>query len=289
MKLIGLVLGFGAIICWSFNSLMIDWGMEDSSVFKFNAIRTVPASILLVFFMLLSGRIIFPGVKLSVLAFATGFFSYFVALSLFISGLDKGATHKVWPVGNTAPLWATVSAILILGEKTNLFVLFSAGLVVVGIFLLSRREEKNGSPNENGGIPFAFLAALIWGVLIVPNKYCLNHGMSPLSFLTIMIIAATIANNVYFIYQKGFEEMVRNSKGVYWGLASGIVALFGGGLLWQFALSIEDASVLAPLLGAESPIVLLLSVVLLNESPTGKSIFGIVLVFLGVLIVSTLG
>ncbi|KXA93492.1 hypothetical protein AKJ65_06270 [candidate division MSBL1 archaeon SCGC-AAA259E19] len=121
------------------------------------------------------------------MAFVSGFLSYYVALSLFIYGLDQGATHKVWPVGNTSPLWATVSAILILGERANIFVLLSAGVVVVGIFFLSGREKKNGNVDRNGGIPFAFLAALIWGVLIVSNKYCLNLGMSPFSYLTTQI------------------------------------------------------------------------------------------------------
>lgn len=289
MKLIGVMLGFGAIVCWSFNSLMINWGLKDSSVFKFNAIRTIPALVLLVTFMLMTGKTIFPEPRLSILAFATGFFSYFVALNLFISGLNKGGTHKVWPVGNTAPFWATVSAILILDEKANTLVLLSAVLIVIGIFFLSRRGEKEADVERNMGVPLAFLAAFIWGILVVPNKYCLNQGMSPLSFLTIMIIAAFVSNNIYFLYREGFEEMIRDIKGLYWGLVSGIIALFGGGLFWQLALSVEDASRLAPLLGAESPIVLILSVLLLGESPTYKSIFGIALVFFGVLIVTTFG
>ncbi|KXA91060.1 hypothetical protein AKJ57_02620 [candidate division MSBL1 archaeon SCGC-AAA259A05] len=289
MKTLVIGLGFGAIMCWSLNSLMIDKGLKNMDVYAFNAIRTMPATALIILFMILTGRQLFVRLDFFIMAFITGVSSYFLALGLFVHGLGRGFTHKVWPVGNSAPLWATISAILFLGEKATLYVLVATSLVISGIYLLSQREFNDDTGSEEGGVLLAFLAALIWGLLIVPNKYCLNQGMSPFSFLYIMIIAGMVSNVSFLVIRGRLGELTRSKNGITWGIISGIVALFLGGLSWQIALSIEEASRLVLMLGAESPIVLLLSVTFLKERPSKKSLLGIVMVFLGVFLVTWLG
>lgn len=276
-------------MCWSLNSLMIDKGLKNVDVYTFNAIRTIPAAALIILFMIFTEKQLLVSLDFFVLAFISGVSSYFLALGLFVRGLGRGFTHKVWPVGNSAPLWATISAILFLGDSATLYILVAATLVMLGIYILSRREFNDDTENEEGGVLLAFLAALIWGLLIVPNKYCLNQGMSPFSYLYIMIIAGMISNIGFLTFRGRLGELTRSKNGITWGLISGIVALFLGGLSWQIALSIEEASRLALLLGAESPIVLVLSVVFLKEWPTKKSLAGIAMVFLGVFLVTWLG
>lgn len=289
MKVLAIVLGFGAIFCWGINSLMINKGLKNTDVSTFNAIRMIPAFILLVLFMLYTDTPIFPRMDLSILAILTGFLSYSLAYGLFLQGLKRGLTHRVWPVGNSAPLWGVVAAIMFLGEGANLFVILSIILVVSGICLLRHKNSNGGMEGEKRGIFLAFFAALLWGVLIVPNKYCLNEGMAPLSFLTCMIIAGTIANNAFLLFQYSLGKSIFDKKGITWSIFSGIVALLGGGLFWQFALSIEKASRLAPLMGIETLIVFLLSIFLLRESSTKRSFLGIALVILGVFLVTSFG
>ncbi|GAI42295.1 unnamed protein product [marine sediment metagenome] len=78
---------------------------------------------------------------------------------------------------------------------------------------------------------------------------------------------------------------IKFDKCVGLSILSGI-GLFTGELLSFFALGMEKASVLSPIYGAVIPFGFLLSIFLLGEKPTKKTILGVITVFTGVFLVT---
>jgi drug/metabolite transporter (DMT)-like permease len=130
----------------------------------------------------------------------------------------------------------------------------------------------------------AFLVAIIWGSLIVVNKYCLG-GMTAGTLLLMVNITGAVSCNVAAVASiKSRSEFDKRSVGL--AMLSGTLGLFVGEILSYFALRIEEASVLAPVLGTLIPFGFLLSVLLLKERPSRKAVFGMLIVFSSVVLVS---
>ena len=128
----------------------------------------------------------------------------------------------------------------------------------------------------------------MWGTTIVPNKYCLSEGMSPIMFLLVGAVTASVACNILrFVHRakNGKNRMKFNGRGVGLSILSGILGLFAGQLLWQHALKIEEASTLSPVVGAMIPLAFLFSILLLGERPTRRAWGGMATIFAGVLLV----
>lgn len=280
---------FGAVLMWSLNSLLMQGALNDTHELVHLLVRTASGSVLLLILLFVRSDSNPFILKPDLLFYAslTGFFSFFVAYSLFSYAIKHGLVHQVWPVGNSAPLWSTISAIVILGEDPAPMVLVAAFVVVFGIFFLSPRREEEGSTGSWRTLLSAFIAALIWGILIAPNKYCLNNGMDVVTFIVIAGLSGTVGAAIAMLFRSKNDDFYFTKKGIYLSFLSGLMSVFLGNLFWQQGLKIGKASVLAPIIGAETPLVFLLSAVFLKEKVTPRSIFGTILVSIGVFLATT--
>lgn len=281
-------LALGATLCWGLSQIFGKMALRTTDIFVLTAVRTLSASVLLVIYIMSTGGLKYFGTELTLLAVLTGVISWFAASVLFYFIMQRGAVHRITPISNTQPLWGVVAAVLLLGEEAKPTILLSVALVILGSYLLAPRGGPSGPGRWKVMILLALLVGVIWGTAIVPNKYCLSEGMSPIMFLLVGMVTASVACNILrFIYlaKNNGNRMKFKERGVGFSILSGILGLFAGQLMWQYALDIEEASALSPMVGAVIPLAFLFSILILGEKPTKRAWGGMATIFAGVFLV----
>lgn len=107
----------------------------------------------------------------SIIVLASWLFGYFAVkhLPLTITG----------PVNATRPMMTLVGAMLIFGERLNLYQWIGVGLTIVSIFLLSSSGKKEGiSFRSNKWMAFLFFATLLGAISGLYDKYLMQRFSS---------------------------------------------------------------------------------------------------------------
>ncbi len=107
----------------------------------------------------------------------------FIVLSSWIFGYF-GMKHLpitiVGPINATRPVMVLIGALLIFGERLNLFQWIGVTLAIVSFFLLSRTGKKEGiNFGSNKWILFIVLAAIMGAISGLYDKYLMKH-MAPM-------------------------------------------------------------------------------------------------------------
>lgn len=280
MNLLAFALVLAATFCWGADQTIGKLALRRVDVSVFNAIRPTFVAPLIILFALSTNSLSYPGPFLTVIAILIGVISWCGACELYFYLLNKVAVHRILPIGNSYPVWGVFAAVLLLGEEVTPLIFVSAALVILGAYFLVLKGEKTGLWKRM--VPLALLVAIIWGAIIVPNKFCLNEGMTVGTLLTIEVISAAVACNIAMGIRQIRAGIKFDKKGVRMSFLSGFSGFFMGHILFLSALGMEKASVLSPITGAVIPFGFLLSILLVRERPSKRAILGMIIVFTGV-------
>ncbi|GAI45904.1 unnamed protein product, partial [marine sediment metagenome] len=219
----------------------------------------------------------YPGLFLTAIGIFVGVISWFVACELYFYLLNRGAVHRVLPIGNSHSVWGVLFAVLLLGEGVTPLIFASVAFVVLGAYFLAPNGKE--ADDWKGMVPLAFLVAIMWGSAIAPMKFCLNEGMTASTLLAVRVISAAVACNIAMGVRHIGAGIKFDKRGLKLSALSGIIGFFIGPLLFLGALGMEKASVLAPVAGAVIPFGFLLSILLVRERPSRRAILGMGIVF----------
>jgi len=280
MNLIALALVLVATLCWGADQTIGKLAVKRVDVSVFNALRPTFVAPLAFIFAFSTNSLSDPGAFLITIAILAGVISWCIGCELYFYLLKKSAVHKILPIANSHPVWGVFAAILFLGEEVTLFIFASAVLVIIGAYFLVQKEQETGHWKRM--VPLALLVALMWGAVIILNKFCLNEGMKVGTLLTIEVVSAAVACNIAMGIHQIKASIKLDKKGMWLSFLSGFLGFFIGHILYLVALGIEKASVLAPINGAVILFGFLLSILLVRERPSKKAILGVVIIFIGV-------
>lgn len=284
MDLLVLTLVLLSTMCWGLAQVIGKLALKNIGALLFNAVRFSFASTIVIFGILLIGGAGDFGSNWPVMvAILSTVLGQFFATHLFFYSIKREAAHRIIPVGNTQSFWAIAFASIFLAEEVSPILLITAVLIVVGSFLLVPRNAKH--KHWRAGILVAATAACFWGLSIALFKYCFNAGMSVSTLLLIrVLLAAALFNTALGISSRGGPSKIhRRSIGL--SVISGIAFLVGT-LMYMVALSVEQASTLAPITGSTILFGFLFSILFVGERPTRKSILGAIIIFLGILLIA---
>lgn len=284
MKLLALALTLGATFCWGSAQIIGKLALRKITTLFFNTVRFSVATAAIVLGGVLFGSV--GSVEFGppfLAAVASGVFGWFIATTVFFYVLKRGAAHRIIPAGNAYPFWAILLASSFIGERVTFVIPISAALVFLGTFLLARRRREEES-RWRFGISLASLVAFLWGLNAVLNKFALNGGMTRSSLLLVRVVSAAILFWMAFGLTTIGRERSFHGRSIGLSVLSGMVAFPVGSLLYLSALSMEEASVLAPVTGATILFGFLLSIGILGESPTKKAVLGMLSIFGGILL-----
>lgn len=287
MELLAVILALGATICWGMDQVLGKFVLKDLDVLTFNALRPAFAMLFIIPYVLLVEQISYVGLELIALVVFAGFIAEFLGAELYFYVIKRSVAHRVIPVGNSDPLWATLIAISFFGEEVRGIVFLSIALVIIGTYFLAQ-EDVSGQENKwRTGIVLAALVAFLWGLSLPITKYCFESGMSMATVQTIRIAVAVLGcNALLFARRHSLKPKPIPSKALKVTLFSGFLAFFLGFLLWLQALKITSASTIAPFLGGKVVFGFLFSILILREKFTKKAVLGVFSILAGILLVT---
>lgn len=281
------ILALGACLCWATGQTVSKRIIDDTDMEIFRALASFSGLLIVVLYAIFVGRIVLPGLGLLLIAAISGIVDPVIGVLFYLEALKRSHVHLVAPLANTAPLWGVLTGILFLGGGINTFILVSVIAVISGSYLISGKPQADLEIGK-WGTTFALLAGIAWGVTEVgPTKYCIDNGMSLISYLMILLASSGTAWLVIFVLKGVGSKNPRYTRnGIILSLFSGIIAFSLGWFLWMSALRNVSASLIAPTRGSVVFFAFLLSVFFLGERPKRAAIVGMILILFGVILVS---
>ena len=288
MSSLAIFLALSAAVSWAITQVLTKTGLQRMNLIAYASFRPLFALLFIVPYGIITSGLHLPGLKFILIAVSGGIFDTFFGSMLYFLAIKKSSAHESASLANTAPFWGVVTAVLFLGEKPKPIVFISAFLVVSGAYFLVTRGKKTSSNHSFLDTLPALGAGAMWGIAeTVPAKYCLNHGMSPVTYLFIMVATAAITWNLVAIFSRKHSFHFRYPlRDIGVAMITAFTGFFLGWILWLTGLEMAPASILAPIRGSMTLFAFLFSILLLRERPTYRSAIGVALTFSGVFLVT---
>lgn len=220
----------------------------------------------------------------------------FVAVGLLVPGVTRVLSFRgIRSMGssttstiiNTTPMFSTMLAILLLGERPGPWVMAGILLTVCGLVTVSWTGAATTLYRKTE-LVFPFLCALIFAMKDVTVRWGLGDGGGqPIFAAAIAALTSTVEIFLITRYVQG-EKFLLPAAGIsWWFVWSGIFT--GGSFLFMYiALSMERVTIIAPLINSYAIFVLMLTPLLARhiEFVTRRKVAGAVMVVAGIFMVS---
>ena len=219
----------------------------------------------------------------------------FVAVGLFVPGVTRVLSFRgirtmgssvTSTIVNTTPMFSTILAILILGERPSALVLGGVLLTVGGLITVSWGGEKTAYAKIE--LIFPFLCALLFSMKDISVRWGLGGGGGqPILAAAIAALTSTIEIFLITRFGQGERFVLPPLPVLRWFVWSGIFT--GGSFLFMYvAFSMERVSIVAPLVNSYTVFVAVLTPFMARqiESLTPRKLAGAALVVAGIFAVS---
>jgi drug/metabolite transporter (DMT)-like permease len=219
----------------------------------------------------------------------------FIGVGLFVPGVTRVLSFRgvrvlgssiTSTIVNTTPVFSTVLAIAVLGERPELMVIAGVLLTVAGLITVSWVDAN--ARYRKIELVFPFLCALIFSLKDITLRWTLADGSAQPVF-SAAVAAVTSTVEIFFIQRYGYREkfVLPPFHIARWFILSGIFT--GGSFLFMYlAFSLEQVSVVAPLINSYVVFVLLLTPLMARriERVTWRMVSGATMVVAGIFLVS---
>jgi drug/metabolite transporter (DMT)-like permease len=220
----------------------------------------------------------------------------FVMIGLFVPGVARVLSFRgvrvlgssiTSTIVNTTPVFSTLLAIAVLGERPGPLIIAGVLLTVGGLIAVSWTGATNRYRKFE--LIFPFLCALIFALKDITLRWTLGGGGGqPIFSAAIAAITSTV--EIFLINRYIYREKLDlpSFHVTRWFIASGIFT--GGSFLFMYlAFSLEQVSVVAPLINSYVVFVLLLTPIMARriETITWRMVIGAFMVVGGIFLVST--
>lgn len=209
---------------------------------------------------------------------------WFTYAGIFYIGASRGTTIR-----GSHPLFSTMIAIVVLGERADLPILVGTVLIVGGVTLISWEPFAQSVSFKWRHVGFPLAAAMMAGVSHPLRRYALGVANEPLLFAATVGLVSLCWMAGYLLSPFGTERPVWNRRALGPFLVAGTFETLGI-LLVIVALSVGQVVVVSPIV-ATSPLWILLGTSLFLrgiESLTPRTITGAVAVVSGTIAISAL-
>jgi drug/metabolite transporter (DMT)-like permease len=212
------------------------------------------------------------------------FYPAIVTLLTYESNRQLGPT-LTGAVSCTAPLFAVVTAVLVLGERLTLPSAAGGAVIVAGLMLLTARAPLETAPGWRLLLPVS--GALLRGVAQTLTKLGLVLWPNPFAAALVGYAASAVVMWSTDAAVSRRQGRRITGAGILWFMAVG--ALNGGAvLLMYYALDIGTVSVVSPVVATYPLFTMFFSAIFLKtEMLTPKGVAGVMLAVCGVGVIVT--
>ncbi len=132
----------------------------------------------------------------------------------------------------------------------------------------------------------ALVAALLWGIAPLMDKYVVSTGVSPILANLIRVAGALIFLAIITIAVKDLSSAKLTFKNVAYLLIAGIIASGVAMIIYFQALKISQASKVVPITSIYPLFTVIFSALILGENVSLKVVIGAVMIVVGLALVS---
>jgi len=229
-------------------------------------------------------------------SFRTPAIWYFIAGGIFAPGVGRFMTFKsiervgvarAVPITNTAPMFSSILAVLVVGESWPPQNILGTSLVILGVVILSHTRTEN-SQWRKLDLVYPVLAAIAFAVSSNLRKLGLLIASLPLMAATVSATTALVFTVIFQQAQGGWRTFALSRRSFGWFVATG-VAHTTAMLSSFYALSFGKIVIVDPLISASPVLTLFLSTLFLKdlESITPRVVMGAICTVIGSILVVT--
>ena len=289
--LIGSLIGLLTAFLWAISTNVYKTQSPEATPIAIAALKMWAAMAFMTFIVLLPFRTIpfyVPYESILILAVSVGI-SLVVGDMVYLTAQERIGVSYAFPIASIYPISTYIIAIFFIGETIIVSRFVGIIIAVIGVSLLSREQAVNNDSQEltkfDGlGIGLALIAALCWSL----GGILLQVGVADIepidaNFVRMLFGGAIFVPVVLTAVNRGMPKPTRKATKIIVG--AGFLGMTLGSLLYTYAVKMIGASV-AALLGSTSPLFAVpVSMILLKESVSKRSILAILLTVSGVVLV----
>ena len=269
---------------WSTSYILIKIGLEEINPLIFASYRYTIASLILLLPTLYFYRKDFKRLTLRQALFFTllGFSGYFIAQGLQFLGLYYLQPVTVTFILNLTPFSVLILSVLILKEKPSPIQLGGITLTLIGVLVFF--FDSLLSSEEIIGILITFISGLGWAVYMIFSRQYLRENGENVLVLTVSSMALGSLMLLGTSAATGRISTISLNSWIIILWLSGVNTAFAFPL-WNHSLKILKAYEQSILQNTMLIQITILANIFIKEIITLQKILGIIMVFLGVLIV----
>lgn len=203
----------------------------------------------------------------------------------YYKALSLGDVNKVIPIDKSSTIITILLAIIFFHETANIVTkLVATILLSIGIFLMiEKKEVESNKPENKKWIIYAFLSAIFASLTSIFAKIGIDNVESNLgtSIRTMVVLLISLG----IVLAKGKQKDIKNIEKKDWlfitlsGISTGI-----SWLCYYYALQKGVVSVVVSIDKLSVVVTILLSYFILKEKLSLKSIIGLILMVVGILL-----
>lgn len=279
---------FQAALCFSIAHILIRRGLVESNAITGSFISlsmTAAVLWLLVPFFVPLSEFWRPAVLFFLVA---GVFAPGIGRTLSYVGIERIGVARSVPIVNSSPIFASVFAVVFLGEIWVAQNIVGTLLVISGVVLLSVAKPAKGEWRK-ADIIFPILGALAFAVSTTLRKAGLSLVDIPLGAAAITAAAGFVFSGILLQAQGGRKALKLSRNSAAWLFSAGI---FNTAALLSvfFALSYGKVVIVEPLISSNPVLTLLMTAIFLKdlEVISLRVVIGALLTVGGTILVVTL-
>ena len=283
------LVALGAALCYATSGIAARRGMRYSTPITVTLVSLTIHAVSLWTILLLTGGV--PAVSSFVLLlfFITGTLQPVIRLftyaGIFYMGASRGTTIR-----GSNPMFSTLIAIWVLGERAEPEVIAGTCLVVGGVMLISWQPAAHGVPFKWWHVGFPLGAAVLAGVSHPIRRYAMSLANEPLYFAATVGLVSFVWMVGYLLSPLSIESPKWHRQALWPFLIAGSFETLGI-LLVIIALSVGQVVLVSPVV-ATSPLWILLGTWLFLhgiESLTSRTVVGAICVVSGTIAITFAG
>ena len=142
--MLGIAFGLMAATCWGFSAILVRLGLQHIRPTTGTWLSLLPGCVLVMGLALVFNRDVFP--TLTVVAFLwfalSGLFNFALGRLFNAVSIQMAGVARATPLFSTAPLFATILAVIFLGESVTPWLIVGTVTIVCGIALITSEQVR---------------------------------------------------------------------------------------------------------------------------------------------------
>ena len=295
--MIGELAALGAAISWAIAPIFYRNALVNTNPISANIIRCVTNGIVLTVFLVafgLSGILASLPPWVLIFTVISGVIGLGVADTLYMWGIKILGVSRAVPLASTFPLFGLIWATWLLGQPLSVITLTGAAIILLGIWLLSRKNHAETTNNKGKMVLLGVIASLgtavIWSISLTMMNIVVSSGVVGLDtnygIVTLRIASIAVLLTVFSPFiDKGHGFLKISKKVIVLLCAGGLIANGLGWLLMNYSFLCTSEAAAVTISSASPLFAALAGFLFFREKATLLQILGVISVVAGIILI----